>query len=194
MSSSTPLVAQTAKRLPAIQETQVQPLGREDLLEKEMATHSSILTWKIPRTKKPGRLQSIASQRVRHEWVTSLSVSFFLLYPLQPILLKITTLWGHQPFCLNSVNLPLAYLWVEPRQYCCPLPTFFPYICGTRCCLWKWQWADSVLNWPQGKRSELYGQKGGIRATGELRMNYFNFFYISNKYSGNKQIHTYLNK
>ena len=56
------LVAQTVKCLPAMRETQVQPLGWEDLLEKEMATHSSILAWKIPWTEEPGRLQSMWSQ------------------------------------------------------------------------------------------------------------------------------------
>ena len=55
------------KRLPTMRETQVQSLGWEDLLEKEMATHSSILAWKIPRTEKPGRLQSMGSQRVGHD-------------------------------------------------------------------------------------------------------------------------------
>ena len=50
------------KRLPAVWETWVQSLGREDLLEKEMATHSSILAWKIPWTAEPGRLQSMGSQ------------------------------------------------------------------------------------------------------------------------------------
>ena len=54
----TSLVAQTVKRLPTMQETQGQSLGREDLLEKEMATHSSILAWKIPWTEEPGRLYS----------------------------------------------------------------------------------------------------------------------------------------
>ena len=52
------------KRLPAMQETRVQSLGQEDPLEKDMATHSSILTWKIPWTEEPGRLQSMGSQRV----------------------------------------------------------------------------------------------------------------------------------
>ena len=50
------------KRLPTIQETQVQSLGREDPLEKEMATHSSTLAWKIPWVEEPGRLQSMGSQ------------------------------------------------------------------------------------------------------------------------------------
>ena len=66
------LVAQTAKRLPAMQETWVQSLGWEDPLEKEMATHSSILAWRIPWTEEPGRLQSMGLQRVGHDWVTSL--------------------------------------------------------------------------------------------------------------------------
>ena len=52
------LVAQTVKRLPTMQETWLQALGWEDLLEKEMATHASILTWRIPWTEEPGGLQS----------------------------------------------------------------------------------------------------------------------------------------
>ena len=60
-------VAQMVKRLPTMQETQVQSLGREDPLEKEMATHSSTLAWKIPWTEEPRRLQSMGSQRVRHD-------------------------------------------------------------------------------------------------------------------------------
>ena len=55
------------KNPPAMQETWVQPLGREDLLEKERATHASILTWRIPWTEEPGRLQSLRSQRVGHD-------------------------------------------------------------------------------------------------------------------------------
>ena len=58
------LVAQMVKRLPVMKETQVRSLGWEDPLEKEMATHSSILAWRIPWTEKPGGLQSIGSQRV----------------------------------------------------------------------------------------------------------------------------------
>ena len=64
--SLTSLVAQTVKHLPTMWETQVQPLGREDLLEKEMQTHSSILALKIPRMEEPGRLQSRGSKRVGH--------------------------------------------------------------------------------------------------------------------------------
>ena len=60
-------MAQTVKRLLTMAETWVQSLGREDLLEKEMATHSSILAWKIPWMEEPGRLQSMGSQRVGHD-------------------------------------------------------------------------------------------------------------------------------
>ena len=63
------------KCLPTVWETQVQFLGREDLLEKWMATHSSILAWKISWTEEPGRLQSMGSQRVWNDWVTSLSLT-----------------------------------------------------------------------------------------------------------------------
>ena len=59
----TSLVAQMVKRLPTMWETWVRSLGREDPLEKEMATHSSILAWKIPWTEEPGRLQSMGSQK-----------------------------------------------------------------------------------------------------------------------------------
>ena len=61
------LLAQKVKNLPAVRETRVQSLGWEDPLEKEMATHSSILAWKISWTEEPGGLQSMGSQRVRHD-------------------------------------------------------------------------------------------------------------------------------
>ena len=61
------LVAQRIKRLPAMQEIQIRSLGWEDPLEKEMATHSSILAWRTPWTEELGRLQSTGSQRVRHD-------------------------------------------------------------------------------------------------------------------------------
>ena len=64
------LVAQMIKSLLAMQETWVPSQGREDPLEKEMATHSSILAWRNPWTKEPGRLQPMGSQRVRHDWAT----------------------------------------------------------------------------------------------------------------------------
>ena len=61
------LVIQMVKSPPAVQETRVQSLGREDPLEKEMATFPSILAWRIPWTEETGRLQSMGSQRVRYD-------------------------------------------------------------------------------------------------------------------------------
>ena len=65
----TSLVAQMVKRLPAMWETWVRSLGGEDPLQKEMATHFSILAWKIPWMEEPGRLQSMGSQRAGHNRV-----------------------------------------------------------------------------------------------------------------------------
>ena len=60
-------MAQMVKNLPTMQETQVQSLGQKDPLEKGMATHTSILTWRIPWTEEPSELQSMGSQRIRHD-------------------------------------------------------------------------------------------------------------------------------
>ena len=68
----TSLVAQMVKHLPTMWETLVRSLGQEDPLEKEMAIHSSTLVWEIPWTENPGGLQSMGSQRVGHDWATSL--------------------------------------------------------------------------------------------------------------------------
>ena len=68
------LVAQMVKPWSTMRETRVRSLCWEDPLEKEMAAHSSILAWKIPRTTEPGRLPSMGSQRVGHNWVTSFSL------------------------------------------------------------------------------------------------------------------------
>ena len=74
-SPGTSLVAQRLKCLPAMRETWVQSLGWEDPLEKGMATHSSILAWRIPWREEPGGLQSMGSQRVRHDWAISFHFS-----------------------------------------------------------------------------------------------------------------------
>ena len=63
-------MAQTLKNLPAVQETRLQSLGREDPLEKGMATHSSILAWKVPRTEEPCGLQFMGSQQAGHHRAT----------------------------------------------------------------------------------------------------------------------------
>ena len=76
-------MAQIVKSLPKMWETQVQSLRWEDFLKKEMATHSSILAWKIPWTEEPGRLQSIRLQRVGYSWATSLSLSWIIAVIIQ---------------------------------------------------------------------------------------------------------------
>ena len=76
----TSLVAQTVKRLPTTWETWVRSLGWKDPLEKEMATHSSIFAWKIPRTEEPGRLQSMGLQRVGHKLCLCISIFMFHHY------------------------------------------------------------------------------------------------------------------
>ena len=83
------LVVQMVKRLPAIQENQIRSPGWEDLLEKEMATHSSIPAWRIPGTEDPGRLQSMGSQRVGHDWATSLHFTSICNYGLSS--------WSYSP-------------------------------------------------------------------------------------------------
>ena len=74
------LVAQMVKNPPAMQETWVGSLGWEDPLEEGMATHSSILAWRVPWTEEPGGLQSIVSQRVRHDCMTKDSTAHTLPY------------------------------------------------------------------------------------------------------------------
>ena len=88
------LVAQMVKCLPAMWETWVQSLGWEDPVEKEMATHSSTLAWNIPWTDEPDRLQSMGSQRVGHDWTTSLTHSNSLMHPCH-----------YKPFYMKS-NFP----------------------------------------------------------------------------------------
>ena len=76
------LVAQTVKRLPAMQETQVQSLGREDPLEKEMAMHSSILAWKTPWTEEPGRLHTVRGVAKSRTRLSDFTFTFILIIGL----------------------------------------------------------------------------------------------------------------
>ena len=89
----TSLVAQTIKNLPAMQEMWVQSLDREDPLKKGIATLSSILAWRIAWTEEPGRLQSMGSQRVRHNWATKTSTSMDILHFVYPFI----NWWIHFP-------------------------------------------------------------------------------------------------
>ena len=84
------LVAQLIKNSPAMWEIWLRSLGWEDPLEKEMATHSSMLAWRIPWTEEPGGLQSTGSQRVRHGWATN-TFSFTSLKTTQGVRLELCT-------------------------------------------------------------------------------------------------------
>ena len=99
------LLAQMVKSLPAMRDTWVRSLDQEDPLEKEMATHSSILAWKIPWTEEPGGLQSIGSQRVGHDWATSLSYELVLAH--SSTLLLITQQWLIQQVSINICHITL---------------------------------------------------------------------------------------
>ena len=93
------LVAQRLKRLPPMRETRVRSLGWEDPLEKEMATHSSILAWRIPWTEELGRLQSTGLQRVGLDWVTSLSYIYMCSFVY-------THTHTHTHTCMYSLGEP----------------------------------------------------------------------------------------
>ena len=125
-------IAQLVKNLPAMQEIQVRSLGREDPLEKEMAVHSSILAWRIPRTEEPGGLQSTGSQRGEHDWATSLSLSCHLISDTnntsfmchsslrEQWLLHMEVTFVHVCVCASwvgagcTVQVPLYSCWVSP--------------------------------------------------------------------------------
>jgi len=91
METSFSLVAQMVKSLVAAQKTQIQSLGQDHSLEKEMATSSSILALKIPLVEEPGKLQTMGLQRVGHDRATSLSFFSFFLWRLNPVLLQLLT-------------------------------------------------------------------------------------------------------
>ena len=112
------LVAQTVKRLPTMWETRVQCLGQEVPLEKEMATHSSILAWKIPWTEEPGRLQSMGWQRVGHNWATSLRFT----YHMPEFVLRFLHLLSH----LTWQQLCVAHTFIIPLLKIRQLPALSP--------------------------------------------------------------------
>ena len=105
-----------------MQETWVRSLGQEDPLEKEMATHSSILAWKIPWTEDPGRLQSMGSQRVRHNWATSLS-DCHSTYKLNKLGDNI------QPWCIPFAILNQSWHCSMSGSNCCFLSCIQVYVC-----------------------------------------------------------------
>ena len=107
----TSLVGQTVKCLPTMWETRVLSLGWEDPLEKEMAAHSCTLAWKIPWTEKPGRLQSMGSQRVGHNWAISLSLSMANYVEHLFMCLLTICMYSLEIYLLNTFHF-LCYLFI----------------------------------------------------------------------------------
>ena len=131
-SSKAYLVAQTGKNLPAMQETLVWSLDWEDATEKRMATHSSILAWRIPQTEEPAGLQSIGSPSVRHDWMTNFSSKAISNFPsslaesLKFCVLPFQAL--HQlPWALLPLQgtLNMLYPMSQPHPICSVFPFFF---------------------------------------------------------------------
>ena len=119
-------MAQSLKRLPGMWETRVRSLGWGDPLEKEMATHSSTLAWRIPWREEPGRLQSMGSQRVGHDWATLLT----LLY---------------------KETEPLILLFFKDYFLCEPFSKFFYWNCyniSSVLCFGFWPWGMWDLSFP----------------------------------------------
>ena len=122
-----------------MQETQVQTLGQEDPLEKEMAIHSSTLAWKIPWMEEPHRLQSMGLQRVRHDWATS-------LHNVKPVLRNIL---NRKNTFANDKNLKLIKIkkrvnsmikfphftsWIKTHKQMSPSSKFLPLFCWLVVC------------------------------------------------------------
>ena len=107
------LGARMVKRLPAMWETWVRSLDREDPLEKEMATHPSTLAWKIPWTEEPYRLQSMGSQRFGHDWATSLHFTFPISIPVQCLF---NHWWNkYMSSCLSQISFRHITCWINPH-------------------------------------------------------------------------------
>ena len=114
----TSLVAQTVRSLPAMWETWVRSLGWEEPLEKEMASHSNILAWKIPWTEEHGRLQSTVLQRVRHNWETSPSFRFVIAF-----------IPRNKRLLISWLQSPSAMILEPKKMKSVTVTTVFPSIC-----------------------------------------------------------------
>ena len=122
-------VAQGVKNFPALQETWVRSLGQEDLLEKGKAAHSIILAWEIPWTQEPGRLQSMGTQRVRHDGATftfPLKENYWIWDILKNYLMLIRS--SKKESCW-FLHIEMFYFWmffVEKKEYHVPGELAFP--------------------------------------------------------------------
>ena len=142
-------MAQRLKHLPGMWETQVRSLGQEDPLEKETATHSSTLAWRIPWREEPGRLHSMGSQRVRHHWETSLSYKFKKSFLLKFCCLNDT--WFH-------LNLTFLKPWANQCSFLMEM-FFLSHVNETMYLLCKWSVQRNrgkIIDW---ERLEISSRK-----------------------------------
>ena len=128
------LVAQVVNNQPGMRETWVQSLGQEDPLKKGMAIHSSILPWRIPWSEKPGEKQSIAAQRVRHDWVTNFHFHFKqrVCSELDRIRARQRCPRTYRHFrqkCLGD-SLPALWRYLGLQVFCCGFGCFLNYNLG----------------------------------------------------------------
>ena len=144
-----------------MQETRIRSLGWEDPLEMEMATHSSILAWRIPWTEEPGGLQSTGSQRVGHDWVISLSLSYSYTMPEKAMAPHSSTLawkipWTEEPGRLQSMESQrLRHNWATSLS-------LFTFMHWRR----KWQPTPVFLS----GESQGQGEPGGLPSMGSHRV------------------------
>ena len=143
-----------------MQEMQVWSLGREDLLEKEMATHSSVLAWRIPWTEEPGRLQSIGLQRVGHNWATNTFHFWSLLTKYQQLLSYFNSNCDNQKCFQALLSVPWGgklSLPIQIENYCSR--DFMEYMeamaAHSSTFAWKIPWME---------------EPGGLQSMGSLRV------------------------
>ena len=185
------LVAQMVKNLPAVQETWVRSLGREDPLEKVMATHSSILAWRIPWAEEPGRLQSTGLQRVRHGWATEHNTRLLLLL----LLSRFSHVW----LCVTpqtAAHQAPPSLGFSRQEHWSRLPFPSPMHESE-----KWKWSRSVMSDEAsgcyvGFYKQICMQLGDIflKWTGILFMNSFEPYLWVQRYHQKIPLHQLLQR
>ena len=154
------------KPLPATRETWVRSLGWEDPLEKEMATQPSTLAWKIPWMDEPGRLQSMGSQRVGHDWVTSLGSrnyskylkhfnSFYSSHESCEVFKKMYIIWILQMSLLKHRKVNSLCRAAKWQRLClqCTRPGFDPWVGKI---LWRRKWLSTPVLLP----GKFHGRRG----------------------------------
>ena len=117
--------------LPAVRETWVQSLGWEDPLEEGMATHSSILAWRIPWTEEPGGLQSVESQRVRHDWATKQSIAGIDIKPqlsISPLLAALILPYASEQHHPRTSSPQTHAVWPWGEGICPFRPCFIQFL------------------------------------------------------------------